>query len=315
MPDDFPEWAAYAKPSVTLIGLILLWTWESFHPLVEYRRGRWSHAARNVVIALINAAMLAILFGTITVAVVQWGQLRQWGLLPWLAAPPLLRFALAIVLLDFWMYVWHRLNHRVPLLWRSHRMHHADFAMDVTSATRFHLFEQLAAATLRLGVLLLLGIGLLELLVYETLVVAITMFHHANITLGWLDRPLRWLIVTPRFHQIHHSRERIETNSNYSVLFSVWDRVFGSYQMRGDAEPVDYGLDEFDDDRWRSLLGMLRMPFAALVGDVIPEQDHPNGEQRNADRAGEIAGMQFLGQVGNAEADAEQDDGRRGPGE
>lgn len=273
MLQELPQWAPYVKPGVTLLGLAALWTWESAHPLIANRADRWTHAGRNVVISLINAAVLSFVFGAITIAVAHWAEGRQFGLLHWAQFSLFWRLAAAIVLLDGWMYAWHRLNHTVPLLWRSHRMHHADDAMDVTSATRFHLFEQLAAVTLRLGVIALLGIGMAELLIYETLVVAITMFHHANITLGRADPLLRWWIVTPRFHQIHHSRIRHETNSNYSVLFSFWDRIAGTYRSRNEEEAIDYGLDEFDEPQWRSLGGMLRMPFAALRDPSSPAVD------------------------------------------
>ncbi|TWT31708.1 sterol desaturase family protein [Blastopirellula retiformator] len=274
MVSEAPAWAVYAKPSVTLLTLAVLWTWESIHPLVTRGDGRLVHAGRNVAVSLLNTVVLAVTFSAVTVGVAQLAEVRQWGLLNWGNVATPLRFGLAILLLDFWMYLWHRLNHGIPLLWRSHRMHHADLAMDVTSATRFHLLEQLASAALRLGVILLLGIAMLELLIYETLVVAITMFHHANISLGPLDRPLRWLIVTPRFHQIHHSRIRVETNSNYSVLFSWWDRIFGTHQMRGEDKPVDYGLDQFDQPQWRTLWGMLRMPLEKLEREEMEHGEH-----------------------------------------
>lgn len=98
--------------------------------------------------------------------------------------------------------------------------------------------------------------------IYETLVVAVTMFHHANISLGRFDRPLQWLVVTPRMHQVHHSRRQPETDSNYSTLFSFWDRLFRTFQMRSKNEPVELGLDEFDDDRWQTVVGMLKTPFS-----------------------------------------------------
>lgn len=114
---------------------------------------------------------------------------------------------------------------------------------------------------MRLGLIPLFGVTSVEILVSETLVVALTMFHHVNISLGSLDCPLRWLIVTPRMHQIHHSRLRPETDSNYSVLFSFWDQIARTYKMRAGDEPIELGITDFDDESWQSGAGMLKTPF------------------------------------------------------
>lgn len=262
MTTELPEWTATAKPAVTVACFVLLWLWETFFPLVAGRRHRWRHAGRNVAIAVLNTVALAVVFGAATVGVANWAAERQWGLLSLLGLSGLGHWLAAIVLQDLWLYVWHRLNHGVPFLWRFHRMHHADPEMDVTTATRFHLGEHIGSATLRLGLIPLIGLTAAEILVYDTLVVVITMFHHANISLGVADRPLRWLIVTPRMHQIHHSRWRPETDSNFSVLFSMWDRLARTFRMRAGSQPVELGLDEFDDDRWQTIAGMLRTPLA-----------------------------------------------------
>ena len=253
--------AAAAKAAMTLGALTALWTWETFFPFLAGRRNRPRHAFRNVAIALLNTILLAVLFGAATVGVASWAVQNEFGLLNWLSVPWPWRLVPAVVLLDLWFYGWHRLNHRVPLLWRFHRMHHSDREMDVTTATRFHLGEHLGAATLRLGLILLLGVSAAEILIFEALVVANTMFHHANISLGPLDRPLRWLIVTPNMHKIHHSRRRPETDSNYSTLFSFWDRLFRSYQMRVDCRDIELGLAELDEEQWQTVPGMLKTPF------------------------------------------------------
>lgn len=279
MPTELPPWAPALKAFLTVALLAAFWSWESLFPLVAGRGKRLRHAGRNIVVAVLNTVVLALLFGAATVGVATWGIERDFGLLNWLSVPWPWRLLAGIVLLDGWLYVWHRLNHRVPLLWRFHRMHHADAEMDVTTATRFHLGEHLGAATLRLGLIPLFGVSVVEILIFETLVVANTMFHHANISLGALDLWLRWLVVTPRMHQIHHSRYRPETDSNYAVLFSFWDRLFRSYRMRPGSEPVELGLNEFDDDRWQTVTGMLKTPFVAIRRSVAgpPPRDDVNG--------------------------------------
>lgn len=279
MTPDMPAWAGAAKPALTVGFLAALWAWETFFPLVVGRRGRLRHAGRNVAIALLNTVVLALLFGAATVGVASWASARGFGLLNWLGVPWPWRLLPAILLLDGWLYVWHRMNHRVPLLWRFHRMHHSDAEMDVTTATRFHLGEHVISATLRLGLIPLFGVNVFEVLIFETLVVANTMIHHANISLGRLDGPLRWLIVSPRMHQVHHSRWRPETDSNYSTLFSFWDRLAGSYRTRSGVEPVELGLREFDDDRWQTIAGMLRTPLAT-PGEVRSRGEMPGPKEK-----------------------------------
>ncbi|HEX6984553.1 MAG TPA: sterol desaturase family protein [Planctomycetaceae bacterium] len=267
MPTQLPPFAPLIKPALTVAAFAVLWSWETFLPFFAGRRHRWRHAGRNVAIALLNTVVLAVVFGALTVAVAGWADRRDLGLLHRTDLAGLWRLPVALLLLDGWLYIWHRLNHRVPLLWRFHRMHHADREMDVTTATRFHLGEHVGAATLRLGLIPLFGVTAAEILVYETLVVAVTMFHHANVSIGRLDAPLRWLTVTPFMHKVHHSRLRHETDSNYSTLFSFWDRLAGTYRARQDPETIELGLDGFDDDRWQTVGGMLRTPFAARASE------------------------------------------------
>jgi sterol desaturase/sphingolipid hydroxylase (fatty acid hydroxylase superfamily) len=251
-----------AKPMLTVLCLAIFWSWESLQPLIAGRPKRWRHAGRNAAIALLNTVILGLLFGAATVGVAVWASENRIGLLNWLNVQWPWRLFPAIVLLDGWLYLWHLMNHTFPVLWRFHRMHHSDREMDVTTATRFHLGEHIGSASLRLGIIAILGISVVEILIYETLVVAVTMFHHANVSLGRFDRPLRWLVVTPRMHQIHHSCWRPETDSNYSVLLSFWDRLARTYRMRTANETVELGLSEFNDDRWQSIMGMLKTPFA-----------------------------------------------------
>ena len=282
MSTVLPWWAPVMKPTLAVVFLFALWTWETLFPLIAGRRWRLRHGGRNVAIALLNTVVLALVFGAATVGVAAWAAERQFGLLNWFTVLSPWRLLIAVLLLDGWLYTWHRLNHQVPLLWRFHRVHHADADMDVTTATRFHLGEHLGAATLRLGLIPLFGVNVVEIVIYETLVVAVTMFHHANISLGRFDRPLRWLVVTPRMHHVHHSRWQPDTDSNYSTLLSFWDRLFRTFRMRPRNEPVELGLDEFDDDRWQSVVGMLRTPFSTLGepntrGREMPESAVPGG--------------------------------------
>jgi sterol desaturase/sphingolipid hydroxylase (fatty acid hydroxylase superfamily) len=240
--------------------LAVFWCWESWRPFFE-QRNRLRHGGINLLIAATNTLVIGLVFGSPTVAVVEWAGREDFGLLRNLPLADWARGVLVFVLLDAWLYLWHRANHRLPWLWRFHRMHHTDRAMDVTTATRFHLGEQVASATLRLGLLPLLGVELVPLLIYDACVVANTQFHHANISLGRWDRPLRWLVVTPDMHKIHHSDQQPETDSNYSTVFSVWDRLAQTFRMREQPSNITFGLPEYTDSSWHTWRGLWKTPF------------------------------------------------------
>ena len=261
------EYLGYTKAAVTVGLLALLWAWETWLPFFERRDGRLRHAGRNLAVALLNTVALAVAFST-GIAFVA-GRAREQGLgllhVLDLGAPG--RLVLALVLLDGWMYLWHRANHTIPLLWRFHRMHHSETVMDVTTATRFHLGEHVGASTFRAGLIPLLGLEVWQLIIYDTVLVGVTMLHHANVSLGRSDHWLRWLIVTPDMHKVHHSSLRPETDSNYSTVFSLWDRLARTFRMRDDPKTLQFGLPEFPNPGWQTVWGMLRTPF------VTPRKD------------------------------------------
>jgi sterol desaturase/sphingolipid hydroxylase (fatty acid hydroxylase superfamily) len=272
----FPiEYFTLAKRVAPVVLLALFWGWETWRPFFGQREGRVLHAAHNLAIAVFNTVILGLVFGYVTTLAADWAADNRYGFLNAAGLGGLLRFALALVLLDGWMYVWHRANHTVPVLWRFHRMHHSDRHMDVTTATRFHLGEHVGAAVLRLGLIPLLGFEVWNLVVYDTLVIAVTQFHHADISIGRWDRWLRWLIVTPYMHKVHHSDWRPESDSNYSTVFSIWDRLFRSFRMRPDPKTLVFGLDEFTGSGWQTWRGMLKTPFVdpAAAGAVAGVQE------------------------------------------
>lgn len=291
-----------AKLVLPLVLLAVFWLWETWQPFFGWREGRLRHAGHNLALALANTIVLAFTVGTATVAVCVWTAQHEWGLLHAWALPGLLRFGLALVLLDAWMYVWHRANHAIPLLWRFHRMHHSDKRMDVTTATRFHLGEHLGGAVLRLGLIPLIGFGIWQIVVYELLVVAITQFHHADISLGRADRWLRLLIVTPDMHKMHHSRWRPETDSNYSTVLSVWDRLARTFRMRPDMRTLEVGLDDFDGAEWQTVWGMLRTPFVGTGANDSGAAETGSGRQSRPAYNSEIVSGQ--GETVPAEAAA-----------
>ncbi len=262
---------AVAKGAVPVLLLALFWGWESWQPFFGCRPARFQHAAHNLAIALFNALILGLVFGFATAAVTAWTSANQLGLLNALDLAGPVRFLLALVLLDGWMYLWHRANHAIPILWRFHRMHHSDTRMDVTTATRFHLGEHVGASLLRLGLIPLLGFELWNLVAYDALVIAVTQFHHADISIGRADRWLRLFIVTPFMHKVHHSDWRPETDSNYATILSIWDRLAGTFQFRSDSRTLVFGLPVFGEPQWQTWWGMLKTPFAANVSRLPTE--------------------------------------------
>lgn len=256
--DVFPEiWAVH----LFVLGLCL-WL-ESLAPLyMEERPDRLRHGARNLAIGLINGAVLTVGFAGLTAAAAQWGDLHRIGLIHRLGLSGTATWVAGFVAFDLWMYVWHRANHRLPLLWRFHRVHHADTGIDATTAYRFHVGEMVISAALRLAVIPLLGISLAHLVVYELILQPVVIFHHSNINLPeWADRKIRALMVTPNMHRVHHSDIPAETNSNYASIFSFWDRALHTYRKRETAG-IRFGLKEFREARWATLRGLLSMPLA-----------------------------------------------------
>lgn len=250
--------------------MLLLFVWESLHPFYAWftdgKKGRGRHVFRNLLLGLLNGLVVGAVFVGLWFAVSVWADNAGFGLLHFLEGKMDItgawRAILAVLLLDFWMYVWHRMNHEIPFFWRFHKVHHSDNKMDVTTASRFHTGEIILSSVFRIAVIALLGIRLWELVLYEILMFAVVQFHHANIRIPEkADHFLRFLIVTPSMHRVHHSRWQPETDSNYSSLFSFWDRMARTFRINPNPENIQIGLDDFDKDDKQSLKGMLKTPF------------------------------------------------------
>ncbi|HEX5081082.1 MAG TPA: sterol desaturase family protein [Blastocatellia bacterium] len=255
---------SYLPTFVTLCGLILALTIESWLPAAGGRDDRMRHAARNLTLGLLNAFAIAIIAAPLIANVAGWAEWSRFGLLNMLNLPPAITIFMAVLLFDGWLYLLHRANHKIPLLWRFHRVHHSDPEMDATTAIRFHTGEVMISAALRLALIPLLGITLWQLLLYESLMAPVILFHHSNVKFPEkVDQWIRALIVTPAIHRVHHSRMRFETDSNYSIVFSFWDRIVGTFQLRRDGRPVNFGLDQYDGEEWQRVSRLLTTPFQA----------------------------------------------------
>lgn len=250
-----------SKYMAATILLAALWTAEWLVPMYLGRRHRLSHAGANLGLALLNGLVAyAGAFGILFVT--EYSRGHGAGLLYQAGMPVALRWVLAILLFDCWQYWWHRINHRVRFLWRFHSVHHSDREMDASSGVRFHTLEIVMSMIARLAVLPLIGVTMPQLVFYEAVSLMIVLFHHSNIRVPEnIDRALRWLVVTPRMHWVHHSRKQPETDSNYSSFLSVWDRIFWSFRLRDKPEQIKLGLDGWQEQEWRSFGGMLLAPF------------------------------------------------------
>ena len=251
------------KPFVAAAALGVMWLVEGFIPMFEGRRERARHDASNVVLGVFNAVVAAFFFAGATVLATEWARANSFGILHWLGVEGAWAFALGFVLFDMWQYFWHRLNHQIPLLWRFHAVHHADRELSASSGLRFHTGEIVLSSIARLAVLPLLGMTVGQVLVYEAVLLPVILFHHGNVGVPkGADRWLRWLIVTPWMHWVHHSDYQPETDSNYSSVFSFWDRIFGSFRLVADPRTLTLGLEDTDHrQEWATLPGMVAMPF------------------------------------------------------
>ncbi len=232
--------------------MLLLFVWETIQPFfglfaagAHPWRLRLRHAAINVGIGVLNGLAIRFGFLALWIATMEWSTSHGVGLLNWLLVAPSFRWIVVLFLLDAWTYAWHRLNHTVPFFWRFHRLHHSDREMDVTTANRFHIGEITLSSLVRVPVLALIGCRMDELALYEVLLFAVVQFHHANIGLpDWLDRALRTVIVTPHLHKVHHSVVVAEQNTNFSSLFSWWDRIAQTFRLAPDLSRVVFGVDK-----------------------------------------------------------------------
>jgi sterol desaturase/sphingolipid hydroxylase (fatty acid hydroxylase superfamily) len=237
-----------------------LWSLESVLPLYRYRGSRVRHSLPNITLAAMLTLMnLALAFVAASVAgfVVS----RRLGLLALFDLPLWANILLGIAALDFFTYVAHVLLHKLPVGWRFHRVHHSDEQVDVTTAFRQHPGETIWRILWQLPAIVLLGLPLWVVVVYLTISGINAQLEHVNIRIPQaFDRALRLLVVTPNMHKVHHSRRQQETDSNYANIFSVWDRIFGTYTHHVDFRTLRYGLDDVDE-RARRLGGLLTMPF------------------------------------------------------
>ena len=246
------------------IALAAFVTWEILAPRRDRRLPLLRRWPSNLGIVVLDTVVVRLLFPITAVGLALVCEARGWGLLQNVPLPGWVSLPLAIIALDLAIYLQHVLFHAVPVLWRLHRMHHADQDIDVTTGLRFHPIEIVLSMAIKLAVVAALGAPAIAVLAFEVLLNATSMFNHSNVAMPLgLDRVMRWLVVTPDMHRVHHSVVVRETNSNFGFNLPWWDRLFGTYrsQPEGGHAAMTIGIPQFRHVGEQRLDRMVTQPF------------------------------------------------------
>ncbi|MDP1691554.1 MAG: sterol desaturase family protein [Burkholderiaceae bacterium] len=271
---DFEQFVMAHEPVIRLgcflgvFALVALWEWRAPRRALTVSKAlRWSG---NLGLVVLNTVLLRFMFPLAAAGMAAFGVANGWGLLNHFQVPFWLALPLAVMAMDFAIWLQHVMVHAVPALWRLHQVHHADLDYDLTTGARFHPIEIALSMLIKFATIAVLGPPVLAVVIFEVLLNATAMFNHGNIRLpAALDRVLRWFVVTPDMHRVHHSVEDDETNSNFGFNLPCWDRLFGTYraQPRAGHEALIIGIRGHPDPREVARLdGMLLMPFKGEVG-------------------------------------------------
>ena len=244
--------------------LVAMALWETLAPRRQRSFSRLRRWPSNLGLVGFNTLALRLIVPTAAVGAALVSEERGWGLFNHIGLPTWFEILAVVLILDLVIYGQHVMFHHVPMLWRLHRMHHADLDFDVTTGARFHTIEILASMGIKLLVVTALGAPALGVLIFEIVLNATAMFNHANVRIpGWLDRALRLVLVTPDMHRVHHSIIRRETDSNFGFNLPWWDRLFRTYRDQPQAGHIGMtiGIDQFRSSRELVLHRMLTQPF------------------------------------------------------
>ena len=249
--------------------LAIMALWEFLAPrrkLSQPKAARW---VNNLAIVFLNSILLRFIFPLGAVGMALFAYENEWGMLNYFYVPGGATVVISVVVMDLAIYLQHVMFHAVPLLWRLHRVHHADLDIDVTTGARFHPIEIILSMIIKFAIILVLGVPVLAVIIFEILLSTASMFNHSNVRMPrTLDRALRSIIVTPDMHRIHHSIQDHETNSNFGFNLSWWDRLFGTYrdQPEHGHRKMNIGIRDFRQPRQVDRLwGMLTIPFMGKV--------------------------------------------------
>ena len=261
-----------------IFGLMAIWeVFDARRKLTTARGRRW---LGNLGLVVIDTLAVRLLFPSAAIGTALLTRELGWGVFNRVDVPYWLAALVSVVLLDLVIYLQHVMFHSIPALWRLHVVHHADVDFDVSTGIRFHPIEIILSMLIKLAAVSALGPPVLAVLIFEILLNSLAMFNHANVRIPLpLDRVLRWFIVTPDMHRVHHSVDQVEYTTNFGFNLSWWDRLLGTYldqPAKGHQEMI-LGMENFRDPRWQTLPRMLRMPFfkQAVLGARLPGSKDP----------------------------------------
>lgn len=263
--------------SLTVGAFALLWLIERRRPLRTKIEPKLRRTGRNLAVAGLAAASLQLIERPVIERLTVLVEKRRWGLLKLVRLPAWLEAAAALLLMDYTLYLWHVIMHRVPFLWRFHLPHHVDLDLDSSTALRFHFGELAIASGWRVAQVTAIGVSPLSLSVWQTFVLLSVLFHHSNVRIPIeVEEKLRCVFVTPRMHGIHHSIVKEETNSNWSSGLTVWDWLHGTLRLDIPQNEITIGVPAYRRPDEVSLAATLEMPFVEqrptwlLPGDGQP---------------------------------------------
>ena len=270
---DFNEFIMSNEAIIRLsffLGIFALMAlWEFVAPrraLTVSKVVRWSN---NLGLVFLNTLLLRLLFPAAAVGMAAFASEQGWGLFNYYDVSPVIAVIACVVAMDFVIYLQHVMVHAIPVLWRLHRVHHADLDYDVTTGARFHPIEIILSMLIKFATIVFLGPPVVAVVIFEVVLNATAMFNHSNVRLNLVvDKWLRLFLVTPDMHRVHHSVEDDETNSNFGFSLPWWDRLFGTYrdQPRAGHENMTIGIRTFREPKMTSWIsGMLIMPFIAKM--------------------------------------------------
>ncbi len=262
-------WTAAGATAAAFLAFVV---YETLRPLRRRRESRVRRTARNLTAGGISLAVVTLLQTPFLVPVANWAARRHVGLLNLVELSRPVAIALAVLLLDYTLWIWHRINHVVPFFWRFHLVHHVDRDMDASTAFRFHFGEQGLSVGYRLLQVVVLGVDPMSLWIFQGLLTLSIVFHHSNSRLPIaLERALVKVIVTPRMHGIHHSNYRNEADGNWASLFTAWDYLHGTMLLDVPQDSVDIGVAAYHREEDVTLGRILAIPFLPQKDDWIGE--------------------------------------------
>ncbi len=283
MIDLIYEYEAAIRMGLFITGFALLASWERLRPrreLSQAWRKRWIN---NFALVVSGTLLVRFILPTAAIGVAYLAEQNHWGLVHHIELPFWQEVLITFVFLDLSIYIQHAMFHVIPVLWRFHRVHHSDMDCDITTGLRFHPVEILLSIIIKIVSIALLGAPVLAVILFEVVLNLMSMFTHSNISMNPVfERAMRWILVTPDMHRIHHSVRENETNSNFAFHLSLWDRLFGTYLAAPAAgqQGMRIGLDQFRETDWQTFRGLLYMPFVTGVrGYAINYRDTSNEDE------------------------------------